>query len=84
VLECASTPRHRMPYGNKDRPFYATASLVRAKVNCDLVLIDFPGDGLWFLPSTSGVLLLQAACVAGLQLAECSSLGLYRVPSRNT
>jgi hypothetical protein len=40
-----------LPYGKKDRPIYATASYdserrVRAKEACDLVLFDFPGDGL--------------------------------------
>jgi hypothetical protein len=47
VLERAMTPRHRLPYGKKDRPILATASQVRAKENSDLIPFDLPGNGLW-------------------------------------
>jgi hypothetical protein len=51
VLERAETPRHMLPYGKKDRPIYAKTSQresrQRAKVGCDLVPFDFPGNGLW-------------------------------------
>ena len=47
VLEYVRASRHMLPYGKKDRPILAAASRVRAKENCDLVPIDFPGKGLW-------------------------------------
>jgi len=37
---------HMFPYGKKDRPIYAGASLAWAKESCGLVPFDFPGFGL--------------------------------------
>jgi hypothetical protein len=48
-----------LPFGKKDRPIYAETSLPsrrrRAKVICDLVPFDFPGNGFGLCASNSAV-----------------------------
>gem|GEM_PF-3600940 len=65
--------RHMLPYGKRDRPIYATASLTRAKEKCDLIPFDFPGTGLW-----TSLFLRQLAQAAGLLTCafERNSAGL--------
>jgi hypothetical protein len=76
VLECARAPRHMLPYGNEDRPIYSTTSRMRVKEGCDLVPVDFPGNGLWCKPFESTALWVQAAGCSSRGGAERRSFGL--------
>ena len=82
VLEPAKASRHMLPYGKKDRPILATASLVRAKEDCDLVPFDLPGNGLWCKSLQRTGITAQAAGCCTSFVAECSNSGSYREPSR--
>ena len=66
-----------LPYGNEDRPIFPTTSRMRAKAKCDLVPVDFPGDGLWCKPFESAAVWVQAAGCSSRGGAERSSFGLY-------